>query len=145
MRPNRDSAYTLCPECGAPQVGGMNCWEQFGAILALEWQDSALLAKHFLTVACYNLQHPARFTDEALVGLRAAFVDYIDRGVTTAEIRTRIAHMVEGQQRVLRKDEESRPKLRHWRMTISDVYVPEHPEGAAERVKAWAASIRQEM
>jgi hypothetical protein len=53
--------------------------------------------------------------------------------------------MVEGQQRVLRKDEESRPKLRHWRMTISDVYVPEHPEGAAERVKAWAASIRQEI
>ncbi len=55
-----------CPECGARSVNGMNCWEQLGLLLAWEYDDPELQAEHFLTVAAYNLQHPAQFTDEAL-------------------------------------------------------------------------------
>jgi hypothetical protein len=51
-----------CAECGAPRVSGMTCWEMLGAIIAWEYHDPALLAEHFLTVASYNLQHPAQFT-----------------------------------------------------------------------------------
>jgi hypothetical protein len=35
--------------------------------------------------------------------------------------------------------------LRRWPMTIADVYLSGQPQGAAERVKAWAAGIRQEL
>ena len=61
-----------CPECGAPRVGGLACWEQLGVLLAWEHDDPALQREHFLTVASYNLQHPARFTDDAIAGLREA-------------------------------------------------------------------------
>ena len=136
---------TICPECGAPWVKGMSCWEQLGALLAWEWQDPDLQAVHFLTVAAYNLQHPAQFTDGAIVGLRAALIDYHDKGVTTAEIRARMALLAEGNSRVLRPEAERRPALRRWRMTIADVYSAGQPEGAAQRVEAWAASLRTEL
>jgi Family of unknown function (DUF5946) len=64
-----------CPECGGPIVNGMTCWEQLGAIGAWEFQDPDLRAEHFLTVAAYNLQHPAQFTDETLADLHTAFID----------------------------------------------------------------------
>ncbi len=54
-----------CPECDAPIVNGMTCWEMLGAILAWEYHDPELMAEHFLTVASYNLQHPAQFTGAA--------------------------------------------------------------------------------
>jgi len=136
---------TICPECAAPASAGMRCWEQLGAILAWEWQDPELQAVHFLTVAAYNLQHPAQFTDAALAGLRAAFIDYLDNGVTVAEIRARMSHLTEGKPRVLRPEAERRPVLRRWRMTIADVYLSGQAEGAAQRVIAWAASLRNEL
>ena len=55
---------------------------------------------HFLTVACYNLQHPAWFTDEAIAGLRQGFIDHLDRGVPVAELRRRASAAVEGSKRV---------------------------------------------
>jgi Family of unknown function (DUF5946) len=134
-----------CPECGAPLVEGLNCWEQLGALLAWEWDDPALQAEHFLTVAAYNLQHPAQFTDAALSGLRTAFVERLDRGVADVELRRRAARQFEGQTRVLRPLAERQPVLRRWPMTIADVYLPEQPEGAAARVRAWAAAIRAEL
>ena len=134
-----------CEECGAPLVDGMTCWEQLGAILAWEYQDPELLAEHFLTVASYNLQHPAQFTDEALAGLSAAFIEYIDQGIPVKEVRRRMAQAYDGKRRVLKREVERQPVLRLWRMTIADVYLPDKPQGAAERVRAWAASIRAEL
>jgi hypothetical protein len=114
-------------------------------LLAWEGDDAELQAEHFLTVAAYNLQHPAQFTDAALVGLRAAFVERVDRGVGVEELRRRAAREFEGKARVLRAAAERQPVLRWWSMTIADVYVPERPEGAAERVREWAAAIRREL
>jgi hypothetical protein len=134
-----------CPECGAPLVEGLTCWEQLGAIGAWEWQDPALLAVHFLTVASYNLQHPAQFTEEAWAGLRAAFIEHLDHGMAVKEIRRRMGQLAEGKQRVLKDEVDRRPSLRRWSMTIADVYIPDKPQGAADRVKTWAASIRDEL
>src|SRR5712692_8242563 len=129
-----------CPECGAPAVAGLSCWEQLGALLAWEFDNPALQAEHFLTVAAYNLQHPAQFTDEALAGLRAAFIERLDRGVAVQELRRRAARRFEGETHVLREAAERRPVLRGWTMTIANVYTPEQPGGAADRVRAWAAA-----
>jgi hypothetical protein len=134
-----------CPECGAPTVDGLTCWEQLGALIAWEYDDPELLAEHFLTVAAYNLQHPAQFTDDAIAGLRIAFRERLDTDLPVAEIRRRNAAEYEGKQRVLRPEAERRPVLRQWPMTIADVYTPEQPEGAAARVRAWAAAIRSEL
>ena len=67
-----------CPECGAPSVNGTTCWEVLGALLAWEYDDPELQAEHFLTVASYNLQHPAQFTETALAGLQAVFIERLD-------------------------------------------------------------------
>jgi hypothetical protein len=75
-----------CPECDAPSVNSMSCWEMLGAIIAWEYRDPALMAEHFLTVASYNLQHPAQFTAAALAGLRAIFLERLDHGLAIAEI-----------------------------------------------------------
>ena len=136
---NKDAV--ACPECGAPTVNGMTCWEQLRAILAWEQQDHELSAEHFLTVASYNLQHPAQFTGEALAGLRAAFIERLDNGLPVEEIRRRVGRASEGKKRVLKDASERRPVLRCWERTIADVYIPDQPHGAVERVRTWAAAI----
>lgn len=141
----KNAESDACPECGALRVDGLNCWEQLGVIGAWEWQDLALLAQHYLTVASYNLQHPAQFTDAAIDSLRELFVAHLDQGMAVVEVRRRAAQSTAGSVRVLKPEAERRPMLRHWSMTIADVYTPGQPEGAAERVKAWAATIRAEL
>lgn len=136
---------TTCPECGAPRRDGMTCWEQLGGVLAWEAQDPELAAEHFLTVACYNLQHPAQFVDEALDGLRVGLLDYLEHGIPVAEIRRRAGKTFAGSKRVLKPEAERQPHLRPWRITIADVYLPLQPAGAAARVRAWANSIRDEI
>jgi hypothetical protein len=132
-----------CPECGAPRVNGLTCWEMLGALLAWEYDDPELMAEHFLTVASYNLQHPAQFTEATLAGLQKVFVERVDRGLGIAEIRRRVGKAAAGATRVLKPEAERQPVLRQWAMTIADVYLPDHPAGAAERVRAWAAVIRR--
>jgi hypothetical protein len=121
----------------------MSCWDQLGAIIAWEYQDAELLAEHFLTVASYNLQHPAQFTDDAIADLREAFINYLDNGVRVPELRRRMAGAYEGKRRVLREEAERNPVLRRWEMTVADVYLPDQPQGAAERVRRWAAAVRR--
>ena len=134
-----------CPECGAPAVAGLDCWGMLGLILSWEADDPALAAEHFLTVASYNLQHPAQFTDEALAWLRARYVERLEQGTSPVELRRRAAACFDGNTRVLRPRTERRPVPRRWRLTIADVYLRDQPASAAERVQAWAAAIRQEL
>lgn len=136
---------TDCPECGAPAVAGLGCWEQLGVLLAWEHDDPALQREHFLTVASYNIQHPARFTDEAIAGLRQALLDHLDRGVTIAEIRRRASAATDGRTRVHREEPPLALVRREWSMTIADVCLPDEREGAAERVRAWARAIGREL
>lgn len=140
-----ETTEATCPECGALTVDGMTCWEQLGGLLAWEAHDPELLAVHFLTVAAYNLQHPAQFTDEALAGFRVSFIDHLDHRLPVATIRRRTAAIYDGAKRVLKPGAERKPVVRQWRMTMADVYLPDQPDGAAERVRQWAAAIRSEL
>jgi hypothetical protein len=128
-----------------PMVNGMTCWEMLGAIGAWEYRDPELRAEHFLTVASYNLQHPAQFTEAALAGLRAVFNERIDQGLGIAEIRRRVGKAAAGATRALRPEAERQLVLRRWTKAIADVYRPDQLEGATERVRAWAAAIRREL
>lgn len=132
----------MCPECGAPAVDGLSCFEQMAQVLGWEGQDPELAALHFLTVASYNLQHPAQFTEAALAGLKALYVEAVDGGWTNAQTRRRAIEMGTGQTKVLRPEAERRPVSKAWSKTIADVYVPDQPVGASGRVRAWVAAIR---
>lgn len=114
-------------------------------LIAWEADDPELLAEHFLTVATYNLQHPAQFTDDALAGLREVFVDWLDRGASVGEIRARRGRAFAGSTRVLKPEAERRPLPRAWSRTLADVYTPDQPQGAVSRVRDWAAAVRREM
>lgn len=134
-----------CPECDAPSLEGLGCWEQLGLLIAWESDDPALRAEHFLLVASYNLQHPAQFTDDALDNLRAGLIARLDDGVGVPELRRRASRHFEGKARVLKPEADRRPVLHRWDLTIADVFVPDQPAGAADRVRAWAACIRREL
>jgi hypothetical protein len=77
-------------------VSGLTCWDMLGLLLAWEYDDPDLRAEHFLTVASYNLQHPAQFTEAALAGLRAAFIEHLNHGPAMAEIRRRVGKAAAG-------------------------------------------------
>jgi hypothetical protein len=117
----------------------------FGVLLAREQEDRELAAEHFLTVACYHLQHPAQFTDDALAGLRRAVIDRLDQGTPVPTLRKRASAEFEGSRRVLRPGAEGRVVARLWPMTVADVCTMEDLGGAAGRVKQWAASIRSQL
>lgn len=126
-----------CPECGAAQVP-LTCQQRLELLLAWEVDDEELRAQHFLTVASFNLQHPAAFTEDAIAGLEQALQGYLDGRLAIADIRRRASHAT----RVHRPRDEVRPRRRSWPKTIDAVAVPEQPGGAAKRVRAWAESIR---
>jgi hypothetical protein len=135
----------VCTECGASEQEGLNCWGQLGALIAWEYDDPELLAEHFKTVASYNLQHPAMFQDSAIEGLRQVFIEHHDHALPISEIRKRMGKTNEGSNRVLKKEHERTPVLRKWPMTIDKIYIPGHPDNAAQRVRDWAKSIRSEL
>ena len=141
----RDYAGAACPECGAPAADGLNCWWQMGAICAWEADDPALAALHFHTVATFNLQHPAQFMDDALVGLETRFREAIDEDLGAAEIRRRTGQAWDGARRVIRPVADRRPALRTWPRTVADAYAHGTPAGAAERVLAWARAVRDAL
>ena len=134
-----------CAECGAALEAGLSCRDMLAEVIGWESEDGELLEEHFKTVACFNLQHPSCFRDDAMAKLRTAFIDHIDRGVAPSAIRKRMAFFFKGSAKVLKDDPEGPIALRRWKMTISDVYAGGDPCGAAGRVRRWAASVRSEL
>lgn len=65
--------------------------------------------------------------------------------MTVQEIRARIGRAFAGSKRVLRPESGRRPVPKAWSRTIADVYIPAQPEGAAARVRDWAAAVRREL
>jgi hypothetical protein len=138
---NEERFMTICPECGAAHDDGLTCETRFHLLLAWEAQDPTLQQVHFLTVASYNLQHPAMFQPTAIASLRTALRSYLRDGVPISAIRMAIRSSVGGATKVLRPATERQLRLRTWSITIADVALPDQPQGAAERVQVWAKAI----
>jgi hypothetical protein len=139
-----DSEFANCSECGALSRDGLTCQERLYGLLAQERDNPELQAVHFLTVAAYNIQHPAQFMDDAIAGLRKSLVDYLEGKIDVHGVRERTKEF-NGPRRVLKPVFERHPILVCWKTTTADVYVPADPLGAASRVKAWAESIKTEL
>ncbi|GEM46095.1 hypothetical protein DC3_17300 [Deinococcus cellulosilyticus NBRC 106333 = KACC 11606] len=117
----------------------------FHQVLVWEAEDADLLSEHFLTVACYNLQHPAMFQDSAIENLKGGLVLRIDQNAQVPELRRRAAAAYNGPQRVLKPVPERKSVLQEWHMTIAEVYANGEPLGAADRVRAWGKSTREDL
>jgi Family of unknown function (DUF5946) len=139
-----DADFANCSECGALSRDGLTCEDRFHAILGLEREYPELAAMHFLTVAAYNIQHPAQFTPEAIAGLRKSFVDFLEGRIDIAGIRDR-GHYFDGNRRVLRPALERHPVLVCWKTTTADVYNPFDNAATAARVKCWVDSVKSEI
>ena len=139
-----DADVPNCSECGALSHDGLTCQERLNGIFSLEQTDPELQALHFLTVAAYNIQHPAQFTDEAIAGLRKSFTGYLDGSIDITGIRQRNQEF-NGPKCVLKPAMERTPILVCWKMTTADVFLPADPKGTAARVKKWAGSVKSEL
>lgn len=130
-----------CQECSAAWRDGVDCDAMLGAVTSWEWQDDELAALHFLTVATFNLQHSSRFSDAALASLRQVYIEHIDNGLTVSAIRRIHRDLFAGSARVRSLGAERAVISRNWPKTIADVH-DSGPGGAAQRVLAWARSVR---
>ena len=133
-----------CSECGALSYDGLTCLERLHGIQSLERTDPELQVLHFLTVAAYNIQHPAQFTTEAIERLRRSFAEYLDKQITIDEVKRHNQDFNAGKL-VLRPFSERHTVLRIWQTTSADVYLPFQPQGTAQRVRKWAESVRSEI
>ena len=135
------SSATTCPECGAPDQAGLTCREQWEALLGLEFSDARTWPAHFLTVACYQLQHPQTFrlTEAAREQLWRALENVVEQGQPVDEARRDVQHAFDGATRVRAKGQAPIPRIA-WNYTVADVY-PLKPMAHVERVWAWALSL----
>ncbi len=135
----------ICPECGAQTPPDLSCRDMLAAILGWEGADPELFILHFFTVACFNLQHPAQFTDEALAGLITGFRKVMDGIAPVSSVRRQAARAFEGKRRVLKPEADRDPVRAEWEFTIKDVYAGGRSTGAAPRVRHWAEVIRSRL
>lgn len=137
-----------CPECGARLCAHETCQSIFDSFLALEFSDPAYGEVHFLTVACYMIQHN-RYSDEALLWIRPQLHAFLAEGVNPAEIRRRAAVETGNGQRdwkVVRSPQARLLPKVLWQITIVDVAV--HAGDAVsycDWVRLWGASTLKQM
>ncbi len=137
-----------CGACGAPLEDNLTCESVFNEFLALEMTDPEYGAVHFLTVACYMIQH-GKYSDEALVWIEQRLRDYFEKGIPAGEIRKR-AEMETSQDKrtwkVIRQKSDPPQAKIPWSMTIIDVANQFHnAEDYRELVRQWAVMTLAEM
>jgi hypothetical protein len=137
-----------CLECGANLTSGVGCQEIFDSFLVLEFTDPGFGEVHFLTVACFMIQH-GRYSDEALIWIEQQLRGCLDEGLSNQQIRRRAARET-GQDirswKVIRQsDALPLPKIQ-WSMTIRDVESNyQDAVSYREAIKRWARTVLEEM
>jgi len=137
-----------CPECGAAYENDETCKSVFDSFLALEFTDPGYGAVHFLTVACYMIQHQ-RYSDAGLLWIHNQLTAYIEKGLSSEEIRQQARHDTGQEKRawkILRSTEEPGLPSVQWSFTIADVAKFSHDANSyRENITRWAETTLREM
>lgn len=139
---------SACPECGAQLEDATTCQSIFDSFLALEFSDPAYGEVHFVTVACFMIQH-GRYSDSALAWIQPKLHAYLEDGLPVSELRRQAADETNDPQRgwkVLRSAQDRPLAKVAWRVTIADVAA--HVADAADYctwVRRWGTSTLQQM
>ena len=137
-----------CPVCGAVFEEETSCQEIFDNFLVLEFTDAGYGSVHFLTVACFMIQH-GRYSDEGLVWMEQKLREYLEDGISTEQIRreaTLEADQARRKWKVTRApDAQPLPKIA-WSMTITDVAARyQDAESYRELITEWGRVTLKEM
>jgi hypothetical protein len=113
--------------------------------MALEYGDpEGLGSVHHLTILCYVLQHPSRYSSPAVVWGRAALKAAVSQRVPPRELRRQAGRVFGGSARVRGVIPATGPHRVQWTMTIADVYGCE-PGEYISLIEAWARSIASQL
>lgn len=141
---------SACPECSAPQGPTGSCREQWDALLALEFSEPSTFHVHFLTVACYQLQHPRTqpLSEDARRQLARALEDVVVHGRAITDVQREMGATFAGATRVrpneMDGDQASLTSVDRWTTTVADVGPPD-PDLHATRVLEWARAIHDDL
>jgi len=137
-----------CLVCGAYFSEDTSCQAVFDSFLALEFSLPAYGAVHFLTVACFMIQHH-RYSDEALCWIEGQLRAYFEQGRLPDQIRQQANRDADQRSRTWKvvrpPDARSLPQV-HWSMTIAE--VAGHFEDGRQYcalIRRWARSTLDEM
>lgn len=137
-----------CPECGAILDDENTCQAIFETLLALEYSDPGYGQVHFLTVACFMIQH-RRYSDEALAWIQPLVRSYLEDGLPGDRLRRLAAQDTSSHTRswkVLRAaGAPPLPKVA-WTMTIAEV-TSQYRDARSyqELVRQWAHITLKQM
>ena len=139
-------SYT-CPECGVTFTEDDTCQTIFDAFLALEFTDPGYGEVHFLTVACFMIQH-GRYSDAALRWIEQKLRSNL-AGTPADQIRQQAAQEAGPGTRTWKvtrqPGEPPLPKIA-WSLTIADVARSyQDAQSYQVWVKRWAEVTLQEM
>jgi hypothetical protein len=138
----------VCPECGAVTVPARACQEIFDEFLALEFSDPNFGVVHFLTVACFMIQH-RRYSDEGLHWIAGKLRDHLEKGISVENIRrqaNRDASRDNRRWKAGRASNERQLPVIDWRMRICDVNFPSGDATIyCEEITHWARLTLEDM
>jgi hypothetical protein len=117
-------------------------------LLAWEWEHN-LQDVHHLMVLSYYLQHPSRYSAEAVPGIINMLVDFVESGVTPQAMRERLRPMVDSGKRDYKitgtpDSYGTYPSPVTWTMTAADV-VHNGPAHYYASVHQWTESILKSL
>jgi hypothetical protein len=138
-----------CPECGSSWQAGQTCQDDFHQMLFWEAEEPDLGAVHHLMVLCFHLQHPSLYTPEGLRAARILLGNFLERGLSTSEVRRRYQEQVRSDRRTWKIKgqpgaEGSYPEPVRWTMTARDVTEAEK-EAYLESVQRWAQAVHKDL
>jgi hypothetical protein len=114
-----------------------------------EIEFPALQVVHHLMVLCYHLQHPSLYSPEGLNEAKRLLVDFLDRGVTTIEVRQRNRDRLDSGKRKFKikgtpTSHGAYDQAVHWTMTAADVTAG-GVDHYCDNVRAWARSVYEAL
>ncbi|MEP7289389.1 MAG: DUF5946 family protein [Chloroflexota bacterium] len=139
-----------CHECSAIWTEDVTCENHFHQMGFWEMENLSLLGEvHHLMVLSYHLQHPSLYSPEGLRGAMTLLVDFVERGITPAEVRQRDRAIVDsGKRRFKIKGTAASHGAYehpvHWTMTAADV-TAKGVTHYCDNVRAWARSIYEAL
>lgn len=137
----------LCTECGAKEVDGLSCWDQFGYLLSWEQYNPELAALHFWTVSSYMLQHPSNLTEAGYALTKQLFCDAYDHNWETSYILQKNRELTTNKTFKIKNPVPPAERFRtltSWAMTVNDVYSAGEP-ASVQSVLAWSKAIREQF
>ena len=138
-----------CAECGA-DLNGKACLEYFNKMLAWDFADFAGVGQvHHLTVLCYYLQHPGKYSTEGLKKAIGILKDVLEGNLTDKDLYREESEVFSSSKRTWKVSGTPEnhgvysPKVK-WTLTVSDV-VQGGLEKYPENVRKWAQLIYKDL